>query len=113
MNDDRQDRQLLVDLKKHFPLRKEDFILGSLLGVGSTSNVRIVTHRETQTVWALKEMSKPNIFRRKIVHHVLNERTILERLKHPLVASLAGTFTNEKSLFIGTNHAYLDHMLVE
>jgi serine/threonine protein kinase len=82
------------------PLKKSDFVIGATLGTGSFGRVRLVTHKQSESVWALKVLPKADVFRLKQVEHVLNERHLLSRLKHPNAVSLGGAFQDERCLYL-------------
>ena len=77
--------------------------MGPIIGEGGFSVVRVVKHRSSGEVFALKTMSKSTIVKRKQVEHVNNERNVLLEVSHPFIMSLIKTFN-------GVNHV---HMVVE
>jgi serine/threonine protein kinase len=94
------ERKMAGALKQYYPLSIEHFQLGPTIGTGSFGRVRMVTHMVSDTVWALKILRKTDVFRLRQVDHVLNERNCLERLHHPFIVDLAGTFQDEKCLYM-------------
>ena len=90
-------------LKPFLPLKRVDFFVGATLGTGSFSHVRLVTHRAADASFALKMLSKVDVYKFKQVEHVLNERQILERLNHPTCVKLVGTFQDERYLYLVLN----------
>ena len=90
-------------LKPFFPLKSADFLIGSTLGTGSFSRVRLATHTADNSVWALKVLKKADVYRLKQVDHVLNERAILERLRSPFAVGLFGSFQDERYLYMVMN----------
>lgn len=87
-------------LKKYYPLSIKDFNVGATVGTGSFARVRVVTHKVEGSIWAVKILKKVNVFALKQIDHVLNERQLLERLHHPFIVDLAGTFQDEKCLYM-------------
>jgi|AntRauTorckE5430_2_1112549.scaffolds.fasta_scaffold50489_1 serine/threonine protein kinase len=82
------------------PFKTSDFTIGVTLGLGSFGRVRLVTHKQSESIWALKELHKAEVYRLKQVEHVLNEKHIMGRLTHPSAVSLAGTFQDERCLYL-------------
>lgn len=87
-------------LKKYYPLGIKDFNLGATIGTGSFGRVQMVTHKGDSSVWALKTLKKANVFRLRQVDHVLNERHLVDRLHHPFIVNLAGTFQDARCLYM-------------
>jgi len=90
-------------LKPFFPLKLDHFHAGATLGIGSFSRVRLVTHKIDESVWAMKVINKADVYRLKQVEHVLNERAILDKIKCPFAVGLAGTFQDERCLYMVLN----------
>ncbi|CAM9448943.1 unnamed protein product [Ectocarpus sp. 4 AP-2014] len=82
------------------PFSLDDFDAGVTLGTGSFGRVRIATHKTTQTPWAIKILKKAEIVRMQQVEHMLNEKAILGKMNHPFIVKLAGTFHDERSLYM-------------
>jgi serine/threonine protein kinase/CRP-like cAMP-binding protein len=74
-----------------------------IIGEGGFSIVRVVVHRVTGEAFALKTMNKADIYARKQIAHVNNERAILLEVSHPFVLSLIKTFEEPNQI----------HMVVE
>ena len=72
-----------------------DFNFISTLGTGTFGRVRLVKHRdEPDSVppVALKCLKKSEIIRLKQTEHIKSEKAILERINHPFIVNLLGTF---------------------
>eukprot|EP00613_Pedinella_sp_CCMP2098_P041110 CAMPEP_0171799356 /NCGR_PEP_ID=MMETSP0991-20121206/71074_1 /TAXON_ID=483369 /ORGANISM="non described non described, Strain CCMP2098" /LENGTH=195 /DNA_ID=CAMNT_0012410737 /DNA_START=69 /DNA_END=652 /DNA_ORIENTATION=+ len=87
-------------LRRYVPLKPDHFLVGATLGVGSFSRVRLVTHKVSNTTWALKTLKKAEIFRLKQVDHVLNERQINAKIRHQSIVNLVGTFQDTQCLYM-------------
>ena len=72
-----------------------DFNFISTLGTGTFGRVRLVKHRdepESVRPMALKCLKKSEIIRLKQTEHIKSEKNILERINHPFIVNLLGTF---------------------
>jgi hypothetical protein len=79
-------------LKEFFPLSLSDFNIGVTLGTGSFGRVKFVTHKDANSIWALKMLKKSEVIRLQQVEHMISEKTILSALNHPFIVTMAGTF---------------------
>ena len=86
--------------RRHAPCKLADFEEGVTIGVGSFSRVRVVTHKQTTSVLALKVLKKADVYRLKHVDHVSNERTVLERLQHPFIVRMSAAFHDPRYLYL-------------
>lgn len=84
-------------------LKVSDFALGKTLGTGAFGRVRFVTFTETGRFYALKTLKKAMIIKMKQVDHIMSEKAILARMRHPLIVNMYGSFHD---------HQYI-HMLLE
>jgi serine/threonine protein kinase len=82
-------------LKEYFPLSLSDFNTGVTLGTGSFGRVKFVTHKDANSIWALKMLKKSEVIRLQQVEHMISEKTILSALNHPFIVTMAGTFQGE------------------
>lgn len=71
-----------------------------ILGVGTFGKVWLVTHKKTNTVYALKQLSKNEIIQHQQIGSVVQEKNIMSALDHPFVIKLAGSFQDSKSLYM-------------
>ena len=72
-----------------------DYNFISTLGTGTFGRVRLVKHRdekESVPPMALKCLKKSEIIRLKQTEHIKSEKSILERINHPFIVNLLGTF---------------------
>lgn len=82
------------------PLGLSDFDVGVTLGTGSFGRVRFVTHKATDSIWAIKMLKKAEVIRLQQVEHMISEKNILSQLNHPFIVRLAGTFQDVKYLYM-------------
>lgn len=86
------------------PITLDNFEIGVTLGTGSFGRVRIVTHKSTGTIWALKMLKKAEVIRLQQVEHMISEKSILSRMDHPFIVRLAGTFQDPKYLYMALEY---------
>jgi hypothetical protein len=84
-----------------------DFDFLSTLGTGTFGRVRLVKlkHDTTCEPMALKMLKKTEIIRLKQVDHVRSEKKILEKITHPFIVQLQGTFQTESHVFMLLDYA--------
>lgn len=58
---------------------------------------------KTKKAYALKEMSKIRLIKKKSVHCIMNERNLLAMLKHPLIVNMHYAFEDKEKLYIITD----------
>jgi len=90
-------RQQPVDLDAEVSLFH--FKLKDNIGEGAFGKVRIVRHRGTRELYALKYIEKQRCIRKHAVNNVLQERRILEDLNHPFIVNLRYAFQDDENCF--------------
>lgn len=78
----------------------KDFEVVAVLGKGAFSKILLVRLIRTQELFAMKILVKKDVIRRKIVDHVMTEKSILMRLDHPYVIKLYFTFQSSTQLYL-------------
>ena len=48
----------------------------------------------------MKEMRKVKIVSKRSVHSVMNEKSLLQKLRHPLLVNMAYSFQNRENLYL-------------
>jgi serine/threonine protein kinase len=86
------------------PVDLDHFEIGVTLGTGSFGRVRIVTHKSTGSIWALKMLKKSEVIRLQQVEHMISEKSILSCMDHPFIVRLAGTFQDKKYLYMALEY---------
>ncbi|KAJ3216283.1 camp-dependent protein kinase catalytic subunit [Dinochytrium kinnereticum] len=85
-----------VEQKKfHLP----DFHIDRTLGTGSFGRVHLVRLKQNNRFYAMKVLKKSEVVRMKQVEHTVNEKNILERLRHPFLVSMLGTFQDSANIY--------------
>ncbi|PGG99664.1 AGC/PKA protein kinase [Blastomyces parvus] len=78
----------------------DDFSLQRTLGTGSFGRVHLVQSRHNQRFYAIKVLKKAQVVKMKQVEHTNDERRMLQRVKHPFLITLWGTFQDAKNLYM-------------
>ncbi|PGH15755.1 AGC/PKA protein kinase [Polytolypa hystricis UAMH7299] len=78
----------------------EDFSLQRTLGTGSFGRVHLVQSRHNQRFYAVKVLKKQQVVKMKQVEHTNDERRMLQRVKHPFLITLWGTFQDSRNLYM-------------
>ena len=63
----------------------------AIAGTGSFGKVRLVRHKATNHVYAMKQLSKSVILRTKQLEHMMAEKNILAALRFPFIVQLYAT----------------------
>lgn len=80
----------------------KDFKILRLLGQGSFGKVYLVEYKGDSKLYAMKVLSKEQIFKMRQVNHTKNEREILEKLNNPFIVKLYFAFQSERKLYLVT-----------
>jgi hypothetical protein len=78
----------------------DNFEVKSLLGKGSFSEVYLVRDRQTDTMYAMKVLSKQKIFKQNLIKYAMSERNILSIVQHPFIVKLNYAFQTGDKLFL-------------
>ena len=77
-----------------------DFTIQRTLGTGSFGRVHLVQSKHNQRFYAVKVLKKQQVIKMKQVEHTNDERRMLQRVKHPFLVTLWGTFQDSKNLYM-------------
>lgn len=77
-----------------------DFQIQRTLGTGSFGRVHLVQSKHNQRYYAVKVLKKAQVVRMKQIEHTNDERKMLQRVKHPFLITLWGTFQDSKNLYM-------------
>lgn len=81
--------------------RPSDFECIKVLGVGSYGKVLLVREKKTGKLFAQKQLKKASlIIQSKTVERTINEKTILESVKHPFIVKLYYAFQDDSKLYL-------------
>lgn len=77
-----------------------DFQIQRTLGTGSFGRVHLVQSKHNQRYYAVKVLKKAQVVKMKQIEHTNDERKMLQRVKHPFLITLWGTFQDSKNLYM-------------
>lgn len=77
-----------------------DFNIQRTLGTGSFGRVHLVQSKHNQRFYAIKVLKKAQVVKMKQIEHTNDERRMLQRVKHPFLVTLWGTFQDSKNLYM-------------
>lgn len=77
-----------------------DFNFQRTLGTGSFGRVHLVQSKHNLRFYAVKVLKKAQVVKMKQVEHTNDERRMLQRVKHPFLITLWGTFQDAKNLYM-------------
>jgi len=77
-----------------------DYELKDILGTGSFGKVRLVRHKKTSSIFALKQLAKSLILRTKQLEHIMAEKNILAQLQFPFIVQFFGSLQDEKHVYL-------------
>ncbi len=77
----------------------DDFELLKVVGKGSFGKVLLVRKKDSGKVYAMKMLSKPNVVKRRQVHHTITERKVLSYTRHPFIVTLHYAFQSPSQLY--------------
>ncbi|GAB7348771.1 hypothetical protein MBLNU459_g7499t2 [Dothideomycetes sp. NU459] len=77
-----------------------DFTISRTLGTGSFGRVHLVQSKHNQRFYAVKVLKKAQVVKMKQVEHTNDERKMLQKVKHPFLVTLWGTFQDSKNLYM-------------
>ena len=78
----------------------QDFRFERTLGTGSFGRVHLVQSKHNQRFYAIKVLKKQQVVKMKQVEHTNDERRMLQRVKHPFLITLWGTFQDSRNLYM-------------
>ncbi|KAI8979940.1 kinase-like domain-containing protein [Pilobolus umbonatus] len=74
-----------------------------MVGRGAFGKVRIVEHRESHKLYALKYINKDDCIKMDAVRNIIRERMILEELDHPFLCRLRFAFQDSEYMYMITD----------
>ncbi|KAI9271316.1 kinase-like protein [Sporodiniella umbellata] len=76
------------------------FALLRSVGKGAFGKVRIVQHKGTKRLYALKYINKDKCISMKAVNNIISERHLLERINYSLIVNLCYAFQDNEHVFM-------------
>eukprot|EP00287_Rhodomonas_sp_CCMP768_P010568 CAMPEP_0196724168 /NCGR_PEP_ID=MMETSP1091-20130531/6137_1 /TAXON_ID=302021 /ORGANISM="Rhodomonas sp., Strain CCMP768" /LENGTH=357 /DNA_ID=CAMNT_0042066267 /DNA_START=209 /DNA_END=1282 /DNA_ORIENTATION=- len=80
--------------------RLSDFEIRATLGTGSFGMVRLVKHKKSGRVYAMKMLSKQLVLKTRQLEHIKREREVLAQFSHPFIVNLYVSFQDEMYLYL-------------
>jgi protein kinase A len=77
-----------------------DFNIQRTLGTGSFGRVHLVQSKHNERFYAVKVLKKAQVVKMKQIEHTNDERRMLQRVRHPFIITLWGTFQDAKNLYM-------------
>ncbi|ORX40421.1 kinase-like protein [Piromyces finnis] len=87
-----------IDFNSEVELRH--FNLLRCVGKGAFGKVRIVEHRDSKKLYALKYINKLQCIKIRAVQNIIRERYILEEIEHPFIVNLRYAFQDDENMFM-------------
>ncbi|KAF4571349.1 hypothetical protein EYR36_008678 [Pleurotus pulmonarius] len=75
------------------------FDLHRAVGKGAFGKVRVVEHKRTKKLYALKYIDKSRCIKQKAVANIIQERRLLEEIDHPFIVNLRYAFQDDENCF--------------
>jgi len=75
------------------------FLLLRSVGKGAFGKVRVVQHKQTKELYALKYINKSKCVKMKAVANIIQERRLLEEIDHPFIVNLRYAFQDDENCF--------------
>ncbi|ESK82607.1 agc yank protein kinase [Moniliophthora roreri MCA 2997] len=75
------------------------FDLHRAVGKGAFGKVRVIEHKKTKKLYALKYIDKTQCIKQKAVANVIQERRLLEEIDHPFLVNMRYAFQDDENCF--------------
>lgn len=75
------------------------FDLHRAVGRGAFGRVRVVEHKRSKKLYALKYIDKARCIKQKAVANIIQERRLLEEIDHPYIVNLRYAFQDDENCF--------------
>ncbi|KAL5340737.1 kinase-like domain-containing protein [Aspergillus crustosus] len=78
----------------------DDFAIQRTLGTGSFGRVHLVQSKHNHRYYAIKVLKKAQVVKMKQIEHTNDERRMLNRVRHPFLITLWGTWQDARNLYM-------------
>ncbi|KAL4974821.1 kinase-like domain-containing protein [Aspergillus desertorum] len=78
----------------------DDFAIQRTLGTGSFGRVHLVQSKHNHRFYAIKVLKKAQVVKMKQIEHTNDERRMLNRVRHPFLVTLWGTWQDARNLYM-------------
>ncbi|KZT18115.1 kinase-like protein [Neolentinus lepideus HHB14362 ss-1] len=75
------------------------FELHRAVGKGAFGKVRVVEHKQSKNLYALKYIDKAKCIKQKAVANIIQERRLLEEIDHPFIVNMRYAFQDDDNCF--------------
>ncbi|TBU33457.1 kinase-like protein [Dichomitus squalens] len=75
------------------------FDLHRAVGKGAFGKVRVVEHKKSKKLYALKYIDKAKCIKQKAVANIIQERRLLEEIDHPFIVNMRYAFQDDENCF--------------
>ncbi|PWN51272.1 kinase-like protein [Violaceomyces palustris] len=82
------------------PVDLYHFYLLRAVGKGAFGKVRVVQHKQTKDLYALKYINKQKCIKMKAVSNIIQERRLLEEIESPFICNLRYAFQDDENMFM-------------
>ncbi|KDN52150.1 kinase-like protein [Tilletiaria anomala UBC 951] len=82
------------------PVDLYHFYLLRAVGKGAFGKVRVVQHKQTKNLYALKYINKAKCIKMRAVSNIIQERRLLEEIESPFVCNLRYAFQDDENMFM-------------
>lgn len=82
------------------PVDLYHFYLLRAVGKGAFGKVRVVQHKQTKSLYALKYINKAKCIKMRAVSNIIQERRLLEEIDSPFVCNLRYAFQDDENMFM-------------
>ena len=82
------------------PVDLYHFYLLRAVGKGAFGKVRVVQHKQTKDLYALKYINKAKCIKMRAVSNIIQERRLLEEIDSPFVCNLRYAFQDDENMFM-------------
>jgi len=76
-----------------------DLEIGRTLGCGAFGRVKLVKHKQSGDLFALKCLTKSEIVKNNLQDHVVNERAVMLALDHPTILKLHNSYKDDTYIY--------------
>lgn len=83
-----------------FIVELSHFVLLRSVGKGAFGKVRVVQHKGTKKLFALKYINKEKCIQMKAIDNIVSERRLLEHIDYSLIVNLRYAFQDDENLFM-------------
>ena len=92
--------KIITSNQEIYPLSSNSFEFKYVIGKGGFGKVWKVVFNKTETLYALKQMSKAKIIDKKSERSIKYERDLLAKIHHPFIVNMHYAFQDYENLYL-------------